>query len=56
MKKQREKKRPSGGKGEWISTKKGGQKSQRGRGQGDNSKGTQIRKQACNVGGLRRRH
>ena len=25
-------------------------------GQGDNSKGTQIRKQACNVGGLSRRH
>ena len=34
---------------------RGGKDLNRGRGQGVNSKGTQIRKQACNVGGLSRR-
>ena len=36
--------------------KERGAKISEGKGARDNSKGTQIRKQACNVGGLSRRH
>ena len=37
-----------------LNRERGGKDLRREGGQGDNSKGTQIRKQACNVGGLSR--
>ena len=54
----RKREKISGGKGLRGERGKGSQQRKGGkdlRGEGDNSKGTQIRKQACNVGGLSRR-